>query len=174
LLQIGEDVANANQPGHFFARRSRRRPLDRCLSFHVSTVNCSSANAARRLLNSLPVGQSLWSSPDFSCGGRITPVGLQAFYIYVSIREGEVNPTQHMTIPSSFAIARRRSLPMRRRTQPWRIFWNVITRIARTTKQNNRTRSFQLQGWILRVLLPNASVVAFSGRVRILALPRWL
>lgn len=71
---------------------------------------------------------------------------LQAFYICVSIREGEVHPTQHMTIPSSFVIARRRSLPMRRRTQPWRIFWNVITRIARITKQNNRNTIVSITG----------------------------
>jgi len=36
---------------------------------------------------------------------------------------------------------------MRRRTQPWRIFWNVITRIARITKQNTRNTIVSITGF---------------------------
>jgi hypothetical protein len=35
---------------------------------------------------------------------------------------------------------------MRRRTQPWRNFWNVITRIARITKQNTRNTIVSITG----------------------------
>ena len=44
------------------------------------------------------------------------------------------------------SIASQTKLPMRRRTQPRRILWNVITRIARITKQNSRTTIVSIIG----------------------------
>jgi hypothetical protein len=53
-------------------------------------------------------------------------------------------------------------------------FFEMQSRESRGSQSKiPEARSFQLQGWILRALLPNASVVASSGRTRILVLSRW-